>query len=57
MVGEFPGLGSGLDEEGNLKPTSDFRGLYARLLEQWLGADPAGIVPSAGKFERPQIVK
>jgi uncharacterized protein (DUF1501 family) len=57
MVGEFPGLGSGLDEDGNLRPTSDFRGLYAALLEQWLGADPAGIVPSAGKFERPQIVK
>jgi hypothetical protein len=56
MVGEFPGLGTGLDENGNLRPTSDFRGLYAALLEQWLGADPDGIVPSAGTFERPQIV-
>ena len=37
MIGEFPGL-KNLDEDGNLRPTSDFRGLYSALLEQWLGA-------------------
>jgi hypothetical protein len=37
MVGEFPGLTTGLDEDGNLRATSDFRGLYAALAEQWLG--------------------
>ena len=26
-----------LDEDGNLRATSDFRGVYAALLEQWLG--------------------
>src|SRR3954453_2193193 len=26
-IGEFPGLRSGLDRNGNLRPTSDFRGL------------------------------
>jgi uncharacterized protein (DUF1501 family) len=57
MVGEFPGLGTGLDENGNVRPTSDFRGLYAGLLEQWLGVDADGIVPAAGTFARPQIVK
>ncbi len=45
MIGEFPGLAHGLDELGNLKPTADFRGVYAALLEQWLcvrrRADPA----------------
>ena len=30
MVGEFPGLTTGLDENGNLRATSDFRGVYAR---------------------------
>src|SRR5262249_51898914 len=39
QVGEFPGLTSGLDADGNLKPTSDFRSVYAALLEQWLHFD------------------
>jgi uncharacterized protein (DUF1501 family) len=57
LVGEYPGLAKGLDEDGNLKPTSDFRGLYSALLEQWLGADPAGLIPNASTFERPALVK
>ena len=56
MVGEFPGLKDGLDRQGNLRATADFRGLYAALLEQWLGTDANGIVPSAGRFARPQLV-
>ena len=56
MVGEFPGLDI-LDEHGNLRATSDFRGVYAGLLEQWLGTDAAGIVPDAGRVARPQLVK
>ena len=47
MVGEFPGLASGLDRDGNLRPTSDFRGVYCALLEQWLGADARGVIPGA----------
>ena len=34
MIGEFPGLGTGLDEDGNVRATSDYRGIYAGLLEQ-----------------------
>jgi uncharacterized protein (DUF1501 family) len=56
MVGEFPGLDV-LDEHGNLRATSDFRGVYAGLLEQWLGTEAAGIVPDAGRVARPQLVK
>ncbi len=33
MVGEFPGLQRGLDTDGNLSATSDFRGVYSALLE------------------------
>ena len=40
MVGEFPGLAV-LDEDDNLRNTSDFRGVYCALLEQWLGVDAA----------------
>jgi uncharacterized protein (DUF1501 family) len=57
MVGEFPGLTTGLDEDGNLRATSDFRGLYAALAEQWLGAYADGIVPNARSFTRPRVVR
>jgi uncharacterized protein (DUF1501 family) len=58
MVGEFRGLSStGLDAQGNLKPTSDFRGVYAAVIEQWFGADAAPVIPNASTFERPALIK
>ncbi len=57
QVGEFPGLQTGLDEDGNLKATADFRGVYASLLEQWLGFDAARVLPQASSFSRPVLVK
>jgi uncharacterized protein (DUF1501 family) len=56
MIGEFPGLAK-LDEHGNLRATSDFRGLYSALLEQWLGADAEAIIPGARKYARPKVVR
>jgi uncharacterized protein (DUF1501 family) len=56
MVGEFPGL-SKLDADENLRVTSDFRGMYCSLLEQWLGFDSAQVIPGAAGFERPRLVK
>ena len=56
MVGEFPGL-SNLDGDDNLRATSDFRGMYCSLLEQWLGFDAEAIIPGAAGFERPVLVK
>jgi uncharacterized protein (DUF1501 family) len=56
MVGEFPGL-STLDVNENLRVTSDFRGMYCSLLEQWMGFDAASIIPGAAGFERPQLVR
>jgi uncharacterized protein (DUF1501 family) len=55
MIGEFPGLDT-LDEHGNLRATSDFRGIYAGLLEQWLGTEAGGIIPDAGRVARPQLI-
>jgi uncharacterized protein (DUF1501 family) len=57
QVGEFPGLAGGLDEDGNLRPTADFRGVYAGLLEQWLSFDAARVIPNASKFTRPTLVR
>jgi uncharacterized protein (DUF1501 family) len=56
LIGEFPGLQK-LDEQGNLRATSDFRGLYCALLEQWLGADAEAIVPGARSFRQPQLLR
>jgi uncharacterized protein (DUF1501 family) len=56
MVGEYPGL-SQLDEDDNVRVTSDFRGMYCSLLEQWLGQDAGPIIPGASGFARPQLVK
>jgi uncharacterized protein (DUF1501 family) len=56
MVGEFPGLDR-LDEDGNLRASSDFRGVYCGLLEQWFGTDAGAVVPEAGRFGRPALVR
>jgi uncharacterized protein (DUF1501 family) len=56
LIGEFPGL-EALDNEGNLRATSDFRGLYCALLEQWLDADAGAIVPGAARFQRPKVIR
>jgi uncharacterized protein (DUF1501 family) len=56
MVGEFPGVAN-LDDDGNLRATSDFRGVYSSLLEQWLGEDATAVIPGAKSFQRPVLVK
>jgi uncharacterized protein (DUF1501 family) len=56
MIGEFPGLKTGLDDDGNVKATADFRGVYASLLEQWLGADAAAVLPDAASFARSALL-
>jgi uncharacterized protein (DUF1501 family) len=56
MVGEFPGLAS-LDENENVRVTSDFRAMYCSLLEEWLGQDASAIIPGASSFARPTLVK
>jgi len=57
MIGEWPGLASGLDPLGNLRETADFRGVYCSLLEQWLGHEAAPIIPGAAAQSRVQVVK
>jgi uncharacterized protein (DUF1501 family) len=39
LYGDAPNLGD-LDEDGNLKYTTDFRRVYASVLADWVGADP-----------------
>jgi uncharacterized protein (DUF1501 family) len=56
MVGEFPGL-TNLDENENVMRTSDFRGMYCSLLEQWFQTEAGLVIPEAASFERPVLVK
>lgn len=51
LVGEFTGLAR-RDVEGNLLSSTDFRALYASVLEQWLGVDATGVIPGAERFAR-----
>ena len=53
---EYPSLRN-LDPQGNLKVTADFRGVYASLIEQWLGTSADGIIPDAASFPRVSLVK
>jgi uncharacterized protein (DUF1501 family) len=56
MVGEFPGLAT-LDEDDNVRATSDFRAMYCSLLEQWLDFDAAQVIPGAASLARPALLK
>jgi uncharacterized protein (DUF1501 family) len=55
MIGEFPGL-TNLDENENLIRTSDYRGMYCSLLEQWFQTEAGLVIPEAATFERPVLV-
>jgi len=57
MLGEFPGLTTGLDQGGNLKATFDYRSLYCSVLEQWFAADAAAIIPNAASFARATLLR
>jgi uncharacterized protein (DUF1501 family) len=43
LHGALPSL-TGLDRNGNLVPTVDYRSVYATMLERWFGADADGIL-------------
>jgi len=55
MIGEWPGLAKGLNAEGNVRATSDFRGLYCSLLEQWLGQEAGPVIPGAARLARVRV--
>jgi uncharacterized protein (DUF1501 family) len=50
LYGEYPSLAPDKLLEGDLHFNNDFRGLYATLLEKWLGLDSKPIVN--GSFEQ-----
>ena len=53
---QFPGCASDaqIDPDGNLKVATDFRSVYQAVIHEWLGDDPAAILPG-GPF--PALVR
>ena len=56
MIGEWPGLDQ-LDQNKNIRSTSDFRALYSSIVEQWFKVDAAAVIPNAGAFARPGVIR
>jgi uncharacterized protein (DUF1501 family) len=56
ILTEYPSL-TDLDPEKNLKVTVDFRRVYGSLLGQWLGTDPAEVIPGAAQFGQVPLVR
>jgi DNA invertase Pin-like site-specific DNA recombinase len=54
LYGEYPSLEEDKLLEGNLHFNNDFRGLYATLLEDWMGLDAKPIVN--GSFEKMDFI-
>jgi uncharacterized protein (DUF1501 family) len=57
MIGEFPGLKNGLDDDGNLRATVDYRSIYCSVLEQWLATDATAVIPKARSFARVPLLR
>ncbi|MEZ5990317.1 MAG: DUF1501 domain-containing protein [Planctomycetota bacterium] len=53
LHGRRPALDD-LDGEGDLRFTTDFRGIYACVLERWLGVEPTRIL--GGRFDGPDLL-
>ncbi len=56
QLGEFPGVTGGLDGNGDLVPTADYRAIYAALLEQWLDTDANDVLPDVSGYQRPSLL-
>ena len=51
IASAFPGIRpQDLDGNGNLKVPVDYRQIYTELLGNWMGTDPAAVIPNAGSF-------
>jgi len=56
ILTEYPSV-TDLDREKNLKVTVDFRRVYSSLIAQWLGTDPAEVIPGAASFGQVALVR
>ena len=56
-IGEFPTLdATGIDQNGNVRATTDFRGVYCSVIEDFLNTDSAMVIPGADTLPRYAVV-
>lgn len=55
VLSDYPSLRK-LDRDDNLAVTIDFRRVYSSLLEQWLAADAAAVIPNSAALGRVGLV-
>ena len=55
VVGEHPSLAADRLDAGDLRHHTDFRRVYAALLDHWLGCDGAAVL--GGAFEPLPLIK
>ena len=55
MIGEFPGLAQ-LDDDDNLRYTTDFRASTARSSSSGSASTPAQFIPGASGFAKPAVI-
>ena len=44
MYGEYPSLELSEQLEGDMRFNNDFRGIYATVLDQWMGINPRAVL-------------
>ena len=55
FYGECPSLEPEDQVEGDMRFNNDFRGIYATLLDRWMGVDPQPVLD--GTFEQFDMIK
>jgi len=55
LYGDYPSLEPGKLDDGDLKFNNDFRGVYATLLEKWMGLDSKPII--GGSYEQLDFIR
>jgi uncharacterized protein (DUF1501 family) len=52
LYGEYPDLAPQAQDDGDVRPTTDFRALYASVLEQFLDVDSKHVLSGGARFDQ-----
>jgi uncharacterized protein (DUF1501 family) len=52
LYGEYPDLAPEAQDEGDVRPSTDFRAVYASVLEQFLDVDSKDVLGSSASFDQ-----
>jgi uncharacterized protein (DUF1501 family) len=52
LYGEYPNLASEAQDEGDVRPSTDFRAVYASVLEQFLDVDSKDVLGGGASFDQ-----